>query len=360
MATRRRYVHVFATFGAGGPQVRATQLFAALGPEVEHVVVAMDGRTDAMAMVPAGIEVMLAPPPPRGGLLRTVRALRRQLLAARPALVLTYNWGAIEAVLAARCARLPLVHHEDGFGPEEVERRLRRRSWLRAVALRGVPVLVPSLVLQRIAAREWHLAPARVLHAPNGVDLVRFQPRPAAVGAPFVVGTVGGLRPEKDQHTLLRAFAALGPGDVICRLVGGGALLASLQQEARALGIADRVQFVGPVADTAPVYAGFDVFVLSSCTEQMPLVLVEAMASGLPVVATDVGDVRATLPPSAAPYVVPPRDPAALARALAAMLASAPARAAAGAANRARAAAAYAAGVCSARFLDVYRARERG
>ncbi|MEO6595529.1 MAG: glycosyltransferase family 4 protein, partial [Planctomycetota bacterium] len=169
----RRFVHVFATFGAGGPQVRAVQLLQHLGAGYEHVVMAMDGRTEAAARVPKDLQVSFVEPPAHTGLLSTVRTQQRWLRELRPDLVLTYNWGSIETSAAARRLGLPLVHHEDGFGPEEVRRRLRRRSWLRRLVLRSVPVIVPSLVLQRIAAEEWRLGPALVHHLPNGVDLQR-------------------------------------------------------------------------------------------------------------------------------------------------------------------------------------------
>lgn len=351
----RTFAHVFATFGAGGPQVRAAMLFGRLGPGCRHVVMAMDGRTDAMAQVPPGLSVALAPPPARAGFRATVRAQRAWLAEVQPDLVLTYNWGAIETVFAARAARVPLVHHEDGFGPEEATRRLLRRNWIRWWALRGVPVVVPSLVLQGIAAREWHLQPARVHHLPNGVDLQRFAPGPTLSG-PMVVGTVGGLRPEKDHASLLRALAQL---PAAATIVGGGALDADLRALAASLGVADRVRFAGPVADTAACYRSFQVFVLSSRTEQMPIALLEAMASGLPVVATDVGDVRAILPDEQQPFVVRKEDPAALAAALRAVLADAGLRQRLGAANRRVVEQRYEAGQCLDRFVAAYEAAIR-
>jgi glycosyltransferase involved in cell wall biosynthesis len=357
-AAKRRWVHVFATFGAGGPQVRAVQLMARLGAGHAHVVLPMDGRSEAAAQLPSGLDVTVAPPPPRRGFLASVRALRTWLAAQRPDLVLTYNWGAIEAAVAARSLGLPLVHHEDGFLPDEAERRLRRRSWLRRLALRAVPVVVPSAVLQRIATTEWHLRPALVHHLPNGVDLQRFRPAPSPPAA-RVIGTVGGLRGEKDHATLLRAFAALGDTAARLDLVGDGPLARELQQLALQLGIRERVRFAGPVRDTAPCYAAFAVFVLSSRTEQMPLVLLEAMAAGLPVVATDTGDVRAVLPAAAADLVVPRQDPSALAAALRRVLADPELGRRLGAANRARVAERYEAGACLDRFLAVYRAATR-
>lgn len=349
MSGSRPFVHVFATFGAGGPQIRALQLMAALGPRQRHVVLAMDDCTAALAQLPPGIAVAVAAPPPRGGMLSTVRRLRHFLRAQDPALVLTYNWGAIEAALAARMLGLPLVHHEDGFLPDEAQRRLRRRSLMRRWLLRTVPVLVPSAVLAGIAAREWRLR--NLHHLPNGVDLQRFRPVPDP-GGQLVVGTVGGLRPEKDHDTLLRALQQI--PEFRAELVGAGPLEAALRATATELGIAARVQFCGPVTDTAACYRRFAVFVLSSATEQLPLVLLEAMASGLPVVATDVGDVRATLPEPSRRFVVPPRDPRALAAALRSVLSDASLRAALGAANRAAAERHFDARVCLQRFLELY------
>jgi glycosyltransferase involved in cell wall biosynthesis len=406
MSGPARWLHVFATLGAGGPQVRAMQLLRHLGPGIEHVLVAMDGCTDVLAQAPAGATVRVLPAPARGGVLANVKALQTLLAAERPNLVLTYNWGAIEAAWAARRLRLPLVHHEDGFLPDEAQRRHARRSWLRWWVLKGAPVVVPSAVLQRIAVGEWGLRAREVHHLVNGVDLARFVPRAAgglaaangpgaaaaagspaksatasaaarpaaspaaaspaaaspaaspAAARPLVVGTVGGLRPEKDHATLLAAFAQC-PDTTRLQIVGGGPLDASLRSQAHALGIADRVQFVGPVADTAPCYAQFDVFVLSSRTEQLPLVLLEAMACGLPVVATDVGDVRATLPYDAGPCIAPPADADALASSLRLLLGNQGLRARLGQKNRQVVAERFAAGACLQRFVDLYRQTAR-
>ena len=404
MSGPARWLHVFATLGAGGPQVRAMQLLRHLGPGIEHVLVAMDGCTDVLAQAPAGVPVRVLQAPARGGVLANVKALQALLAAERPDLVLTYNWGAIEAAWAARRLRLPLVHHEDGFLPDEAQRRHPRRSWLRWWVLKGAPVVVPSAVLQGIAVREWGLRARDVHHLVNGVDLARFVPRgalgvavggrgtaagspaartepnasaggasaaPSAAGRhgerpqpagaaatptrPLVIGTVGGLRPEKDHATLLAAFAQC-PATTQLQIVGGGPLADDLRAQAARLGVAERVQFVGPVADTAPCYAQFDVFALSSRTEQLPLVLLEAMACGLPVVATDVGDVRATLPFECGPCVAPAGDVDALASALKLLLGNAGLRTLLGQKCRAVVSERYAASVCLQRFADLYRA----
>ncbi|MEC7723879.1 MAG: glycosyltransferase, partial [Planctomycetota bacterium] len=178
----------------------------------------------------------------------------------------------------------------------------------------------------------------------------------APVGAEpdeLVIGSVGGLRPEKDYATLLQAVARMQhPAQV--RLVGGGALEVDLRAEAARLGLVDRVTFVGFVSDTAAHYRDFTVFAMSSQTEQMPIALVEAMACGLPVVATDVGDVRVVVSEPNRPLVAPPGDPLALARALDQLAADPALRRRLGDANRAKAAELYEARTCLERFCAAY------
>jgi glycosyltransferase involved in cell wall biosynthesis len=325
-----------------------------LGDGVEHVVQAMDGDHGARALIDDDLQVTFAVAPPRGGFFQARRAQAAWLRSQRPDLVLTYNWGAIESVAAAKKAGLPLVHHEDGFGPEEVCRRLRRRSWMRRWLLRGVPLIVPSLGLRQIAAREWGVDAA---HLVNGVDLERFAPRDSEPEA-VVIGSVGGLRPEKDYATLLQALAQM-QQPASLRLVGGGAMEPALRAECARLGLDGRVTFVGFTDDTARHYREFTVFAMSSRTEQMPIALVEAMACGLPVVATDVGDTRAVLAESNRELVVPPRDPAQLAAALDRLCADAALRRRLGVDNRDAAASRFEARECLERFAAVYRSALR-
>lgn len=356
-ARPRRFVHVFATFGAGGAQVRAVQLMHHLGDECEHVVMALDGNTDARAMLSPDIRVTYAEQPKVRGFLVMRRHQIAWLREQDADLVLTYNWGSIETVAAAKKLGQPLVHHEDGFGPEEASKRLLRRSWLRRWLLRRVPVIVPSTVLQGIAAKEWGLRDADVHLLANGVDLQHFAVR-TEEPANLVVGTVGGLRPEKDHANLLRAVASMSADVSVC-LVGSGSLEPQLRQQAKELGLSARVEFAGQTRDTAPSYRGFTIFVLSSCTEQMPIAMLEGMASGLPVVTTNVGDVAQMLPKEQLEYIVPREDPAALARAMTAMLADAGLRARLGAANRRIVEERYESAKCLDRFCAVYRRSAR-
>ena len=138
-----------------------------------------------------------------------------------------------------------------------------------------------------------------------------------------VIGLVARFRPSKDHATLLRAFARLAPDypRLHLALVGDGPLEPTLRRLAAELGVADRVVFAGPVPGALRPQIAFDVAVLSSTAEGFPNVVVEALAAGVPVVATDVGGVRDSVEDGRTGLLVPPRDPEALAQAVARLLA---------------------------------------
>ncbi len=332
-------MHVFPGFGVGGAQVRFAALANHFGAAFRHIVVSLDGSLGCRERLRPDLDVTFpAVAAPKQATLANVRQFRRLLRALRPALLVTNNWGAIEWAMANLLPIARHIHIEDGFGPEERDRQLPRRALIRRLVLARSMVVLPSRNLQRIAATIWRLPPARVRYIPNGIDLDRFAEARAlvrTVNTPPVVGTVAALREEKNLPRLLRAFAATAEPARLT-IVGDGPKRAPLQALARSLGLGDRVRFAGHIDDPAPSYAGFDVFALSSDTEQMPLSVIEAMAAGLPVATTDVGDVRTMLSDENTPYVGELND-ADLARSLTALLRDSRLRARLGAANQAKA-----------------------
>ncbi len=340
-----RVLHVFSTFAPGGPQVRATRLLPELERGWQHSIVALDGRTDARALLDPALAVEILPAPPRAGTPRTTLALARLLRRLRPDLLLTYNFGALDALLAARLVGLrAVVHHEDGFRPDEVAAFKRRREWARRVVLAGTrAVIVPSFRLEELARTRWKLAPAKVQRIPNGIRLADFAARDgnparrAQLGIPaaaVVIGSVGHLRLEKNPVRLVEALRDV-PAHAL--ILGEGPERENVERRARELGLEARVHLTGHRSAPQDDYRAMDVFALSSDTEQMPVALLEAMASALPVAATDVGDVRRMLPPAQARFVVPTGEgsAAALGRALTELAADAGLRARLGAENRA-------------------------
>lgn len=158
---------------------------------------------------------------------------------------------------------------------------------------------------------------AAVALIPNGVDLAQYSPAPARA-ARRVVTTVANLRAEKGHDVLLRAAALVGREcpDARFQLVGAGPMREALEQDAARLGVNGVVSFLGHREDVPALLHESDLFVLPSRTEAFPNGIVEAMAAGLPVVASDVGGVPELVAADRTGILVPPGDPEALAAAI--------------------------------------------
>ncbi len=318
MTAEKHLVHVFSTFAAGGPQVRTSQILPKLPPHYRHTIIAMDGNQECRERIPASLPVQYLDPPPKSPSWQAPLRLASFLKSLSPDLLLTYNWGAIESVLAGRLAGIRAsIHAEDGFGPEETVKQKGRRVWARRVLLRWVSkVVVPSHRLYDIARSSWKLGEPRVELIPNGIDTDRFQAGESSVrpqlGIPedaFVIGTVAKLRKEKALDLLIHAFAKLEESSgVHLLIVGDGSEREGWTALAHELGVASRVHLPGQIPDPSDAYRAMDVCALSSITEQMPISVVEAMASRLPLVSTDVGDISRMVAEGNRCFVLPDRN----------------------------------------------------
>lgn len=300
-------VHVFPSFAVGGAQIRFAAIANHFGTAFRHIVVAMDGNLACRERLASGLDVTFPEIRFRGRtLLSRLRTFRQLLCRWRPDLLVTSNWGTIEWAFANVPRVAPHLHMEDGFGVEERDRQLARRVWARRVLLRRSAILVPSRTLLHAARDVWRLPEPNIHYVPNGVKIGADELDSTAVRWPSglpTIGTVAMLRAEKNIARLLRAFRLL---DVEAHLVivGTGPEQPALEKLSRQLRLDERVRFTGHIADARRLYPCFDLFVLTSDTEQMPLSLLEAMAAGLPVVSTDVGDVRTMLAGENKPFVV--------------------------------------------------------
>ena len=337
--TRPRILSVFATFAVGGPQMRFAALANHFGHEFRHEVIAMDGNLAARARLSPDLDLHFPDPHlVKGDTRGNLRRIRAFLRHEKPDLLVTNNWGSIEWAMANAVS--PLVRHihiEDGFGPEERTQQLPRRVWTRRMVLRRTPVILPSHVLFTIARDVWKLPQRHLSHIPNGIDLTRFQPAAGSAGGVPVIGTVAAMRAEKNIGRLLDAVRLL-PEHLPARLVvvGDGPMLPELRARAEALGLTARVDFTGHRDDPSGSLAGFDIFALSSDTEQMPISVLEAMACALPIAATDVGDVARMVSPENRPCVAG-NSAETLAASLSTLLADPTARMRIGQANRRKA-----------------------
>ena len=344
-------VHVHPSFSPGGAEVRTADIINHLGPAFRHTLVALDGRFETARRIHSGIEVNCVTAARDRNPLRSISAFVKLFRKKRPDLVLSNNWGSMDAVVAAGWLRAcPVIHTEDGFGTEEATRQKRRRVLFRRGALAGARcVIAPSHTLGRIMRQQWRLPEHKLRYIPNGIDTERFRPAPAgpereesretAGRNEVVVASVGHLRPEKCYHLLLEACAALRrTRPVRLLLAGDGPERPRLERLAQSLGFQDGVSFLGYQQDVRGVYAQCDIFALSSSTEQMPLSVLEAMASGLPVAATQVGDIREMVGEGNRPYIC---DAAGLAAAIGQLAGDATLRRQLGSANRQRAVEVY-------------------
>jgi glycosyltransferase involved in cell wall biosynthesis len=363
-----RVLHLHSTFSPGGKELRAAKLMNAFGAGAEHAVVSgVPGELGAAAAIDPALAVtypehfpsLIGKPGP-------VRWWRIARAMQRFDLVLTYNWGSMDAVgarwLYRHVLRLPpLVHHEDGFNSDEADGLKPMRNRFRRLTLRAAAAtVVPSQVLERIARTVWQVPAARLKRIPNGIPLSEYEGTPAAALPPLTkrpgahwLGTMAGLRAVKNLPRLVRAFAAL-PAEWELVIVGEGPERAGIEAEAARLGIADRVHLPGFAANPAQVLPLFDLFALSSDSEQFPISVVEAMAAGLAVVSPAVGDVSHIVAEANRPLITPPGDEAALAGALAELAGDAARRSAIGAANRARAQAEYGEEAMIAAYRQTY------
>ncbi|MGB5104086.1 MAG: TIGR03088 family PEP-CTERM/XrtA system glycosyltransferase, partial [Steroidobacteraceae bacterium] len=224
---------------------------------------------------------------------RMWRVLRR----LRPAIVHTRNLGTVDMQWVAAAARVPhRIHGEHGWEASDPQgldpRSLRIRRACRPVIHRYVPM---SRDLARWLEQDVGVPHDRIRQLYSGVDCDRFYPPSdyplSAIRYPLVLGTIGRLDPVKNQTSLLEAFATLGSerGDLRLTIVGDGPLRGTLESRAASLGIAEWVTFTGARNDTPDLLRSFDVFVLPSINEGISNTILEAMATGLPVVAGRVG-----------------------------------------------------------------------
>ncbi|HUO90425.1 MAG TPA: glycosyltransferase [Rhizomicrobium sp.] len=358
-------LHVFPTFAVGGSQTRFAQLARAHGARYLHTVIALDKETDMAARLSGDAAIAFRTLDfDKRRVWSNLLLFRRTIAEIAPDILVTYNWGAIEWALANRgwSARRH-VHIEDGFGPDEAQIQFRRRVWGRRLALsgRGTTVVVPSKGLERVALNAWKIPPARIRFIPNGIDCDRFFVDVASRqerSAPLVVGTVATLRREKNIQRLISAFCAVAkdrpPGSLRLLIVGDGPEAATFKAFAAATPFAEWIEFAGASSEPQDWLRKMDVFALSSDTEQMPFSVIEAMASGLPLVSTRVGDVPDMLAAENASKIVRVGDDAAYGQALAGLLESAALRQSLGRANQVKARSQFDAGLMVARYAELF------
>jgi L-malate glycosyltransferase len=343
-----KILHLHSTFSLGGKEARAVRLMNAFGDRARHTILsampeALGARDaidpDIAADFPHDAPSLVGKPG-----LRRYRALARYMRQFD--LVLSYNWGSMDGVMTHRLfgSGLPaIIHHEDGFNADEADRLKAKRNIYRRLAFPTLHALVvPSDRLHAIAHSIWKQPERRIRQIANGIPVARYAEAPDPGAIPgferqpgdVVIGTIAGLREVKDLPRLVSAVAAL-PPHVRLVIVGQGPERGAIEAEALRCGIVDRVMLAG-FLDRPWRYTGhFDIFALSSRSEQFPISVVEAMAAGIPVASPKVGDVETMVSAENQPLIALSETD--LAGALGKLVADAALRSKIGAANRAKA-----------------------
>ncbi|HEX4339249.1 MAG TPA: glycosyltransferase [Polyangiaceae bacterium] len=318
--------HILSSFGMGGQERVALDLArmqVAAGHEVVAVSLASGPEGPCAELFRHdGVRAETVPKKMRLDPSLPFR-LGRHLARAGVSIVHTHNphaliYGAPAAALAGAIA----VHTKHGMNPDTP-----RRLWLRRTAGRfaGAHVAVTP-ALARVALKSGDCDGPRLHVVPNGVDLTRFKPSRRAraearleLGIPgdaWVVGTVGRLSPEKNQALLVDAMTKHLGEDRQLVIVGDGADRGDLSAQVAATGKSRFIHMTGARSDVQNLLAAFDCFALTSRTEGLPLVLLEAMAMGLPVVSTAVGGIPDLVEHRVTGFLLPSGDVARLSRQL--------------------------------------------
>ena len=346
--------HVLLRFDYGGLENGVVNVINGL-PESEfrHAVVALTEATafaGRLERADVGVYALKKRP---GNDPAVLLRLYRLLRALKPTVVHTRNLAALEGALVARLAGAPSrVHGEHGWDVHDPEGRSRKYRALR----RLLSPAIQRFVAVSVELEEWlvevvGIPRAKVVRICNGVDTRHFspsagQPRQLLPAERFgagcvVVGSVTRFSSIKDPLNLVRAFVAASgdPAGAALRLVmvGDGALKADAERMLQEAGLTGHAWLPGSRDDVAPLLRELDVFVLGSAREGISNTVLEAMATGLPVIASATGGNLELLEDGVSGRLVAPREPLALARALLAYAADPALRAAHGAAARARA-----------------------
>jgi sugar transferase (PEP-CTERM/EpsH1 system associated) len=299
-----RIMHVVDQLGRGGLENGLVNLIYGLDPQrYEHVVYAIRGLgPNADRLIKNGVRVICQGKQDTDSRFQ-MPLLVRQIRAIEPDVVHSRNWGTVEAVMAARLAGRASVHGEHGLEATVDAKEPRRRIWFRRLAYEAAHrVLAVSHQLKGLHAYRTGFQAERITVIHNGVDGTRYFPDARTrsylrtelgiADDEFLIGCVGNLLPVKDHITVLKALECFPPTTGRWRLVIVGEGSERPVLEAFLAGrpaLAQRVTLTGASGRVAELLNALDVYVLPSLAEGICNSLLEAMSTGLPVIATATG-----------------------------------------------------------------------
>lgn len=328
-------VHLVYRFQIGGLEMLLAECINRIPREkYRHVIVCLTDYTEfAKTVTKPDVEIFCLHKPPGLGLGAHV-SLWKLLRRLRPTILHTYNLSTMEYSLTASLAGVPIrIHAEHGREASDPNGKNRKHNLLRRLLTPFIDCYIPvSADLQRWLKTTIGVPDAKNLLIHNGVDTENYKPgknnsmlpelRQFSAGD-FIIGTVGRIQDVKDHHGLIDAFILLReliPAEkqrLRLVIVGDGPLLSEIRIKITAAGVADLVWLPGARNDIAEILRTFSVFTLPSIAEGTPVSILEAMSTGLAVVASRVGGIPEVVIDNVTGMLVPASDPKALATALA-------------------------------------------
>lgn len=373
MNDRPLIAHVLYRLDTGGMEHMLVTLINQTCQRYRHAVICLEGYGALRNEIQRDDVTCVSLDKKSGKDWRCYFRLWRVLRNLRPDLVHTYNIGAVDVAPVARLAGVRhVVHAERGRDAADPRGELRKYRLLRRWLLPFIDrYLAVSCDLQNWLIEKVGIPSSRVLCIPNGIDAAAFaairnetdaRPLLGSFAPPgtVLIGTVGRLDAVKDQAGLIAAFRVLCEtlpeerASLRLVVVGDGSQRAALESQVANENLSTQVRLLGNRNDVVELLAELDVFALSSIAEGMPGVVLEAMASGLPVVATDVGGVSEVVVAGVTGTLVAASDPQGLAGALADYVLDDGLRTSHGRAGRERAATQFSLQTMLSRYTDLY------
>ena len=328
-------LHVIHNLSIGGLENGLVNLINNMPvSKYRHAIACIEGYSDFRLRIKRPDVEVIALHRAQVGHWRMRREIYRLCKRLRPAILHTRNMSPVDALLPARLAGVRhIVHGEHGWDVDDLDGKRWKPMLLRRMHAplidRYITVSrhLQGYLIERIGVRK-----SRITHICNGVDTDRFAPHVS--GSPewlpagdagtdqILIGSVGRIQPVKDQATLLRAVALVLADHPQWRerlrlvIVGDGPLLADLRALAVSLGIDNLTWFPGAIGNVPDILRSLDIFALPSLNEGISNTILEAMATGLPVLTTAVGGSVELVEEGVSGRFFAPGDAATLARLL--------------------------------------------
>jgi glycosyltransferase involved in cell wall biosynthesis len=300
-----KILHVVPSFGLGGMEKVICSIINHTSHQHKHIILSMDGADKAFRWIKSDdVERVLFRK--ENDFLGFLKRLYKTIRLLSPDLLMTYNWGATDAIWIGRLAGIKhIIHNEHGFSIEEARMTAWKRDFCRFIVYRLASVVIAvSSDLKDSLRRKYLLNEHRVRMIPNGIDSDYYSPDQATRHRirqelkfdeeDFITVFSGRLDPVKNFDLLLTVFeyCRLAENRMKLLIVGEGPERSKVEQLCLQKNIQQSVVMVGEKLEVLPYLRAGDAFILTSVTEQMPLTILEAMSVGLPVIASDVGEIR--------------------------------------------------------------------